>query len=204
MGPEEREARRRDPSYNPQFDDPEYRKDEREANGEPADDEIVVDAEDDEAPPEGYEWVEEGENNMTTPGVGSAIGGALAAGAKQAAAAQVNDMLTEQATKMLISAGVLNKDAQHNMAVQIGLKAFLPMLILWMAEKFPDQIPQSALVGEGAKLALTSASAEVIQPAMMMLAPMLKQLASAGAEQRQIDNAAEGEEVDLGDVENVG
>lgn len=123
--------------------------------------------------------------------VGGAIAGAVTAGAKQAAAAQMNEMLTGQLKKALKETGMMSDEAVNSLGMEVILKIAGPSLIIWLSDKYPDIIPKSALVKSGAEMALQAGAAEVAAPLMMLVAPALKSLASGGMDiQKEIPSQA--------------
>ncbi len=191
-------AGNKDPNYNPMMDDPDFRRGRQRRKKTTTTEEVVEEEYDDDEESDDDEYEdEEGDEMPEERGIGSAIGSAVVAGAKQAGAGQLNDLMASQIKKALVAGGVITQEASNNMLVEMVIKALGPMAILYAAEKFPNQVPQAKLVAQGAQLALTAATTEVIGPALMLATPMFKQLAEAAVEQKSISGNTERDDGDF-------
>jgi len=100
-------------------------------------------------------------------------------GALMATAKEANDLIKVGVTKGLIAAGV-SEEALEGVIFQKGMPLMSATLILFLAERFPDAIPKSGHVARAAQLALTTATAESLEPILKAAAPTLMALASSG------------------------
>ncbi len=185
-------------SYNPNMDDPSFRARKREAAGIENEEEVVEDEEYDEEEDDDYDEDEDYEENPNKrrkakkrmSGVGKQITGAVTQGAKLAAANRINDMLSGGITQLAINSG-MPKEMIESPFGQFLLKLGAPALLMYAAEKHPNMVPKAELLSEGAALALTGATQEVIEPMMMMIQPMLKQIAGEVSNIKAIDGDKE-------------
>lgn len=124
---------------------------------------------------------------------------AMKQGAALAAANEANNVIKTGAAKALLAAG-LSQEAIDSPAFQKGMPALVALVTLFVAEKYPGVIPKSDMVVKAAGLALTSASAEALEPLLGHAMPMLTALASAGEKLGELEgDVYEEEEVDEGE-----
>ena len=111
---------------------------------------------------------------------------AMKQGAALAAANEANNVIKHGAAKALLAAGI-SQEALDGAAFQKGLPALTALAILFAAEKFPHLIPKSDMVIKAAGLALTSASAEALEPLLAQALPLMAALASAGEKMAELE-----------------
>jgi len=117
-------------------------------------------------------------------------------GALMAAASESNELIKAGVSKALIAAG-LPEEALEGALFQKGMPLMSATLILFLAERFPHLIPKSDMVVKAATLALTSATADTLDPILKAVTPTFLALASAGERVAEI----EGEVYDEDEVE---
>ena len=127
-------------------------------------------------------------------------------GALMATASEANNMIKAGVMKGLTAAG-MTPEALEGAVFQKGMPLMSATLLLFLAERFPDMIPQSKHVARAAQLALTQASAESLEPLLKAAAPTLMALASSGKKIAELegdvydDEELEEEEGEVEDAE---
>lgn len=140
-------------------------------------------------------------NEETESNFMSSAAKAMKQGAALAAANEANNVIKTGAAKALMAAGV-SQEALESPAFQKGMPALVALATLFAAERFPHLVPKSDMVIKAAGLALTSASAEALEPMLAHALPMLTALASAGEKMGELEgDVYEEEEEEEGEEE---
>ena len=108
----------------------------------------------------------------------SALGEALKLGAKLTAANAANKAVVEIAKKKM-AGGQIGAVLDDPMG-EAAAKLLLPLIVMHMATAYPDQVPQSAMVKEGAQLAIAAAMNDSLVPLMDLALPIALEYAALG------------------------
>lgn len=133
------------------------------------------------------------ENESNTSAFTKAVTESVKQGALMATAKEANDLIKTGVTKGLVAAGV-SEEALEGVIFQKGMPLMSATLILFLAERFPDAIPKSGHVARAAQLALTTATAESLEPLLKAAAPTLMALASSGEKIAELEGDVYDEE----------
>jgi len=142
--------------------------------------------------------------NETESTFAKAAADAMKQGALQAAAKESNELLKAGVAKALVAAGV-DPDSLDNPVFNKGVPLASACVLLFLAERFPDAIPKAEYVAKAAKMALTQATTDTIEPMIAAAAPTLLQLASAGEKAKELEgDLYDDEDDDDGDYDPEG
>ena len=143
-------------------------------------------------------------DNESTSTFSKAAAEAVKQGALMATAGEANNMIKAGVMKGLLAAG-MTPEALEGAIFQKGMPLMSATLLLFLAERFPDMIPQSKHVARAAQLALTQASAESLEPLLKAAAPTLMALASSGKKIAELEGElyADEEEEEVDEVEDA-
>jgi hypothetical protein len=133
------------------------------------------------------------ETDSVTATFTKAAADAMKQGGMLALAQESNELIKSGVAKGLIAAG-MSPEALESAIFQKGLPVMSSAFLLFLAERFPDQIPQSEHVAKAASLALSSATAESIRPVIAAAAPTLMALASRGQQIAELEGDVYDEE----------
>ena len=120
------------------------------------------------------------EETNTKSNFGTAFADAAKLGAKMAIAAEATAAITSISKAALVKAGVPELMLEESELLNKGVPLVSSILVLWLSENYPDLVPKSEFVNEGAKLALSQATQDTIKPLLKQAVPGLLALAASG------------------------
>jgi len=121
----------------------------------------------------------------------SIVADAMKDGVALGVAAEANNLITMGVKMAALSGGIPPKMLESAIFAK-GTPVVGSLLILYLAETYPDLIPKSEFVAKAAKLALTEATKGTIEPLIKNAGPMFMALAASGESMAKLE-AAEAE-----------